>query len=219
MKYKQDIKSSNETKEIIRKQFTIEPITKAEETDEGLVLDFVISTESVDRDQDSIKMDGWELENYRKNPTILWAHDSRTPPIAKSLKEWVEDGKLKSRAQFTPKELNPFGYMIGQMYQKGFLNAVSVGFRSLEAKWSPDEENRPWGVDFFKQELLEYSAVPVPANPEALLDAKAAGVDTDLIIKWAENVLTNKKAINKSVNDELFIYMEQFQNIKRRLQR
>jgi len=188
--FKKRLKQGDDVSDaLIYKQYTIEPITKSQETDDGLQIDFVISTGIVDRDQDTIAVDGWELDNYRKNPVVLWAHDSRRPPVAKSLSEWIQDGKLKSTAQFTPKDLNPFGYMVGQLYLKGYLNAVSVGFRSLEAKWAADEENRPWGIDYFKQELLEYSCVPVPANPEALVDAKSAGIDIEPMLDWVEMVL------------------------------
>jgi hypothetical protein len=100
----------------------------------------------------------------------------------------VEDEKLKSVALFTPKELNPFGYMVGEMYAKGFLRAVSVGFVGL--KWSyAKEKDRSGGMDFHQQELLEYSCVPVPANPDALLEAKSVGIDTTPLRNWAEKIL------------------------------
>jgi len=148
------------------------------ETDAGLEIDFTISTSAVDREQDTIRVEGWELENYRKNPVVMWAHLYRDPPVAKSLKEWVEGQNLKSRALFPLKDAYRFGHMIGEMYKGGFLSAVSVGFRSIEARWAADENERPWGIDYMRQELLEYSCVPVPANPEALVEARAAGIDT-----------------------------------------
>jgi HK97 family phage prohead protease len=194
--FKQRFKKGEDTNDcIIRKQFTLEKIEKMEETEEGVKIDFVISTSSVDRDQDTIAVDGWSLENYRKNPVVLWAHDGQQPAVAKSLSEWIQDQKLKSTALFTPKDLFPFGHMIGQMYLKGFLNAVSVGFRSTEAKWAVDQNTRPWGIDYFKQELLEYSCCPVPANPEALVDAKSAGIDLNPMLEWAIKILDNSKEI------------------------
>ena len=43
------------------------------------------------------------------------------------------------------------------MFDQGIINSFSVGFKPLEAE----------GNTFVKQELLEISAVNVPANPEA----------------------------------------------------
>jgi HK97 family phage prohead protease len=203
--YKKRLKKNENVKDAeLRKQFYIEPISKSTETADGTEVPFVISTGSVDRDQDTIAITGWQLDNYRKNPVVLWAHDSRQPPVAKSSIEWIQDERLKSTALFTPKDLNPFGYMIGQMYIKGFLNAVSVGFRSLEAKWAADEETRPWGIDYFKQELLEYSCCPVPANPDALTDAKSAGIDLEPLLDWSIKVLDEGIMITREKAEKIY---------------
>jgi len=168
----------------IRKQFILDEVKQVE--GEDLTLQFTISTGAIDRDNDTINPDGWNLENYMKNPVVLFAHDYRSLPVANALATWVENGKLKSRAKFTPQELYPFGYMVYQFYREGFMKATSVGFNP--AKWQFSED-RKWGVDFLEQELLEYSCVPVPANPEALIEAGAKGIDTSPLKEWAEKVL------------------------------
>jgi HK97 family phage prohead protease len=168
----------------LRKQFVLEEVKQVEGEDD--TLQFTISTGSVDRDSDTINPDGWKLENYLKNPVVLWAHDYQGLPVAKAPATWVENGKLKSRAQFTPKDLYPFGHLVYQLYKQGYLKATSVGFNPL--KWQFNEE-RKFGIDFLEQELLEYSCVPVPANPEALIDAKAKGIDLVPLKEWAERVL------------------------------
>jgi len=168
----------------IRKQFILDEVKQAE--GEDLTLQFTISTGVVDRDQDTINPEGWKLDNYMKNPVVLWAHDYRFLPVASSPATWVENAKLKSRAKFTPRDLYPFGYMVYQFYREGYLRATSVGFNPT--KWSFSED-RKWGVDFIEQELLEYSCVPVPANPEALVEAAAKGIDTAPLKEWAERVL------------------------------
>lgn len=155
------------------------------EVDDGeRTLDFVISTETPDRDADTIAAEGWDLKQYLKNPVVLWGHNYRQPPIGRALEVDVEDGALRSRAQFTPQDLYPFGYMVYEMYRQGYLRAVSVGF--MPQKYSINEERG--GVDFEEQELLEYSAVPVPANPEALIGASKA-IDLSPLKEWAEEVL------------------------------
>ncbi|NKI20347.1 hypothetical protein HFN20_03700 [Paenibacillus dendritiformis] len=50
---------------------------------ENRVLRFIGSTETEDRDQDVIRATGWQLENYKKNPVFLWAHDYTVPPIGR----------------------------------------------------------------------------------------------------------------------------------------
>jgi len=138
-------------------------------------LSFVISTASVDRSGDTIAVDGWDLDSYLKNPVMLWAHDSHSLPIGKASKLWSEGGALRATAEFTPKGLVRFNDIVFDLYKSGFLSAVSVGFRPTKWAFSEDKDRR-FGIDFAKQELLEFSAVPVPANPEALIEAKGRGI-------------------------------------------
>jgi len=170
----------------VYKDFTLDEVNEVED----LVLEFVISTESVDRDGDKINPNGWKLDSYNKNPVVLFAHDYTNPPVATAIATWVEDGKLKSRAKFTPKEVYPFGYMIYQLYKNGFMKATSVGFTPVKWKYS---EEREAGIDFEEQELLEWSCVPVPANPEALIAASMKGIDIKPLTEWAKDILKDSK--------------------------
>jgi hypothetical protein len=85
------------------------------------------------------------------------------------------------------------GYMVYQMYVERFLHAVSVGFQPKKYEFvqaAVDAERaRHSGINFLQQELLEYSAVPVPANPNALAVARSAGIDTTPLKQWAERAL------------------------------
>lgn len=168
----------------VSKQFVLDEVKQVD--GEDLVLQFTISTGTVDRDNDTVNPDGWKLDNYLRNPVVLFAHDYQALPVARAEAIWVEGGSLKSKARFTSHDLYPFGYMVYQFYQQGFMRATSVGFAPSKWQFSDD---RKYGVDFQEQELLEYSCVPVPANPEALVDAKAKGIDTSPLKEWAERVL------------------------------
>jgi HK97 family phage prohead protease len=166
----------------VRKYFVVE---EKEISDEERIIEFTNSTPTQDRYHDTIDQNGWQLENFRKNPVVLWAHDYGQPPVAKSVNVWVEEGKLKSRDQFTPRDLYPFGFMVYELYKNGFLNAKSVGFQPITYAFNNETE----GVEFYTQELLEHSCVPVPANPEALVSAKSMGIDLLPLKSWAEKVL------------------------------
>ena len=151
-------------------------------------LDFTISTGAVDRDNDTVDPKGWVVENYLKNPVVLFAHDYHSLPIGRAISLTQTDGALKSRVEFTSKDLNPMGDTVYRMLKGGFLKATSVGFKPIDYKSSKDD-SRPYGLDFSKQELLEYSIVPVPSNPEALIGASAAGIDIKHLGEWALGVL------------------------------
>ena len=141
-------------------------------------LTFVASTENVARDGDIIETDGWQTASYLKNPVFLWMHDPYVPPIGKALAVRVGD-TLDIDVEFDHDE---FADRIFGLYERGFLNAVSVGFLPM-AHRKPDDEERaelklgPWGVVWTKTELLELSAVSVPADPGALVQNSMAPED------------------------------------------
>lgn len=158
-------------------------------------LTFTISTASVDRVGDTIALDGWKLDTFRKNPVVLWAHDASSLPVAKADKVWIEGGKLMAQAEFTPPGMARFNDAVFDMLKLGFLNATSVGFSPLKYAFTDDPQRR-FGIDFLEQELLEFSVVPVPANAEALIQGRAAGIDVAPVAEWCEAAL---KRLGKAV--------------------
>ncbi len=181
---------------LIPKAFDCDEVVKAVGSGMDRTLKFTISTGTVDRENDTISVKGWDLRAFRKNGPILWAHQSRMPTIGRSLKIWTEDERLKSIGQFTPEDMpHPlglgFGHTVYRMFVEKYLKAVSVGFRPT--KWEKDEarseETNRYAVNFLKQELLEFSPVPVPANPEALVEAGKKGIDVQPIYDWCEYAL------------------------------
>lgn len=141
---------------------------------------FVFSDESVDRYGDIIYARGWELDNFNANPIALFGHDAGSVEnvIGRAKNVRVHGTKLLGDIEFMGADANPNAEAVYQMVKGGFLKTVSVGFAPIE--WSQaQDESRPGGVDFKKSELLEISVVPIPANPNALVQAKAAGIDVD----------------------------------------
>jgi HK97 family phage prohead protease len=152
----------------IRKVFSSE-IKSIDEKE--MTLTASISTDARDRMNESLDPDGVDLTNYRKNPVVLWAHDYSSPPIGKAL--WVKkDGKsVISKVKFAS---TAFAQEIFQLYKEGILRAFSVGFIPKQTE-DGDGDKKPRRT-YKKWELLEYSAVPVPANPEALTLAIQRGL-------------------------------------------
>lgn len=159
---------------------------------EARTIDFVISTASVDRYGDTIAAEGWKLDAFRKNPVVLWAHDSSMLPVGKASYVRVEDGKLKARAEFMPRELSGFANAVFEAYKGGFLAATSVGFLPLKYNYV-DDPTRRYGIDFVEQELLEFSCVPVPANAEALMEASAKNLDIEPLRAWARKLIGSEE--------------------------
>lgn len=149
-------------------------------SDDARTITFVFSDSSVDRYGDTIDARGWILDNYRSNPIALFGHDSGSVEnvIGRAHNVRIEGQRLLGDIEFMEAGVNPTAEAVFQMVKGGFLKSVSVGFAPIEWTLTKDK-NRPGGVDFKKQELLEISIVPIPANPNALQQAKAAGIDVD----------------------------------------
>lgn len=181
----------------IRKTYLCE--VKAVDVEAG-IYELWASTESVDRDGDILIASGAQLENYLKNPVVLYGHNYYGFPVAKTLEAEVVVGKgLRARFQFAPQGTHADIDAVRSLWEGGFLNAASVGFRPLkwqERKPAADENFPSWYAPriYTEWELLEWSIVPVPANQDALrlaakamadgLKPKAGGADP-----WAEAVL------------------------------
>lgn len=131
----------------------VESTQKSTDSDTG-TFEVIITTENLDRYQEVISIDGWELDHYLNNPVVLWGHDhSKLIGVCTTLTK--RDGKLVAKGKFAPTEE---GQEKRKLYEQGFLKATSVGFIEKERE----------GNLITKAELLEFSFVSVPANPYAL---------------------------------------------------
>ena len=146
------------------------------------------STETADRVGDVVKMAGVDLENYKKNPIILFNHDY-DKPIGKALDVQVIDSKLIFKIQFADTD---FGREIYYLLKNGYMNASSIGFIGKEY-----EPNDFGGLTFTKIELLELSIVSVPCNPSAIVqlrkDFMEHKVSKDLYEALGGNMESNEK--------------------------
>lgn len=141
-----------------------------------------ISTDTRDRMDESLDPMGMDKKNYEKNPVVLWAHDYTQPPIGKAVWTKRQGNGVISKVKFAPTE---FAQEIFNLYKEGFLKAFSVGF--VPKKWEDGDGDKKPRRKYTDWELLEYSAVPVPANPDAVTLAMQKGIlKTDSIIKSME---------------------------------
>jgi len=139
--------------------------------------EFTASTADMDRDGEVIDVSGWDLKNFKKNPVIMFAHDYRTLPIGRATKIGIREGKLVNNVEFPPEGTYEFADIVERLVGAGFLKTESVGF--MPKKWEDGDggEKTPRRT-YTKQELLEISIVPVPSNPNALMNAVKEGVIT-----------------------------------------
>lgn len=156
--------------------------------------DILISTDRLDRDRDTINQLGWRINDYMKNPVVMWSHDYHgfTPaggvPIGATSKLAVDAQGLIATFNFRkPANEHDFVNVIRTAWDQEVLRAASVGFNPIERA-----ENEAGGIAFNVQDLLEWSICAIPANADALRRSfesalKAAGMDALLKIKSAKD--------------------------------
>ena len=129
-----------------------------------------ISTAAVDRDGEVVMPMGLVKKNY-SGLTVFYNHDTALP-IGSAL--WVKHSGGRVLAKYRTTDKTQFGRDMFALAQDGILNGYSIGFmpREYSAPSSAEIAGRPELKDvqrIYRQwELLEFSLVGIPANPEAV---------------------------------------------------
>lgn len=146
-----------------------------------------INTDAVDRYRTVIDPAGADLAAYRRNPVVLWEHGldraRGTVPVGRAL--WIKHDKgsrsIVAKTKFAEDE---FSDRLFRLFQEEVLRGYSIRGNPDPAATGPptsaELRKRPDLADarlmYRKWELVEYSAVAIPGNPDALATAVARGL-------------------------------------------
>jgi phage head maturation protease len=150
--------------------------TASATTERSVAPEITITTAAVDLMGDRVFPDGLDLSGYKANPAVLWAHDaqgfteSAGIPIGTATALDITPGQ-GIRARWRWLEGDAFAARVRNAWEQGIIRADSIGFIPLEAK-----PNKLGGYDISRSRLLEFSLVPIPANPEAVRALKSLGL-------------------------------------------
>lgn len=128
----------------------------------GNVITVIASNETLDRHGEVLKIEDWDLVQFKRAPRMLIDHDHRVEKIVgKWLNPRIENGELLLDADFH--KITQLSKEVAKMVAEEYLNSVSVG----AIYHSPKREGEKG-----KLELIETSWVTVGANPDALVTMK-----------------------------------------------
>lgn len=139
-----------------------------------------VSTNSPDRAGDIVEVSGIDLTNYLKNPVVLLQHRGDSP-IAKCVEISKQGNQLIATAEFPPEGDDELADLTYRRIKNGIISAVSIGLNPKEGGWEFIDDSDPWGgIRYTSTDMLEFSFVALPMNPEALilrrtLDAEEIG--------------------------------------------
>jgi hypothetical protein len=169
---------------------------------------FTVTTAEKNRNGWKLNQQGWRLENYAKNPVMLWVHNdggwidsgSHGLPFARAERVWITGDLMKVICVWVEKgditgEAGELCESVLRLYRKRYLNAVSAGWIPLE--WEFVETEDGWEIMCKEQELVEISFVPIPAEPNALREAANAGINVAPVRRWARALLGEPRYVMK----------------------
>jgi hypothetical protein len=138
---------------------------------QGDGITFRLSTPGQKRDGLELDMSRFQLADFRANPVMLWMHGMDANRGSLPIGRWegvtaAGDG-IRATAVFD--DADGFARDVRSKYERGFLNAVSIG-------WHPTRDARG-AVEGY--DLLEASAVAVPADPSALAEGRSVVLTTE----------------------------------------
>jgi len=146
---------------------------------------FIISTDSKDRHGTVLNMKGWNIDRFNANPIVGYQHNvygdnmcsgPNPDDVLGPGRAWLEESGGKTRLMgevtFETAEINPLADKIFKKILNGTLNATSVGFLEVgKGKMITTKDESGNVIDktyhYEGQELLEFSVVNIPSNPDA----------------------------------------------------
>jgi HK97 family phage prohead protease len=136
----------------------------------------IIATARRDAYGDELDLAGADLADFEGNPVLLASHDAREPIGRAVALERLPD-RLLARFKLLSVGVSAAADRVRQMIAEGALNAVSVGFLPLESAPIAGAGSR-----YLRWSLREVSTVPLPANPDALIVARAAPSSLEVVM-------------------------------------
>ncbi len=165
--------------------------------------EIVITTPKPDRVKDRILPRGGRFDAYMRNPIVQWGHNYDDPwaTIGQTTNLDLADTGIVAAFRLRPaaNDADPQS-VIRLLWAGGWVRTASVGI------WADREgvsSNDLGGLDFAAWDLLEWSLVPIPMNPDALrVDGKAIARETVAMVLRAGRVISrsNEERLRRAVD-------------------
>ena len=136
----------------------------------GVYIEGFANKATVDRGDEIIATDAWELDNFKKNPVILFNHGFDSlggTPVGKAVSVTPTEEGLFLKVKMSNSQA-PGIKMVRDLVEERILKAFSVGFNSKESDTEEREGKRVRVIK--KAELFEVSIVGIPMNQDSLFD-------------------------------------------------
>lgn len=167
---------------------------------DSIVIEGWANKSVVDRGMDIIKKEAWMLDNFKKNPIMLFNHDTGKV-VGKVIKCEAQDEGLFVKCQMS-KSKDPMVQYVKDLVKEGILNSFSVGFSAH------DEQKSAGANEITKAELYEVSIVSIPMNQESIFSVTTKSFEGKTYREAKRQVLIEKGATFASQCQDKIYEME-----------
>ena len=176
---------------------------------DGIKVDAVISTETIDRDGEVLIAQGMDSSEYDSNPVVFYNHDY-AQPVGQVTSLRRGKNRVDATIEFAKRpegfQGSYFPEFVESLVDQGIVKGISVGLvpkqGGVRKASKADKDNYGDEVSqvYSQWKLLEVSIAPLPANGTALVQAVRKGVvSREDAKKWMGTEVTEKTVIEINV--------------------
>ena len=160
----------------------------------GVFIEGFANKATIDRGDEIITTDAWELDNFKRNPIILFNHGMDSlggTPVGKATEIKQTDQGLFLKVKLSNSQA-PGIKMVRDLVEERILKAFSVGFNPKQSDMIQIDGKDVRQIS--KAELFEVSIVGVPMNQDSLFDLSAKSLSTKSFHQLKGDILKAKGA-------------------------
>lgn len=176
-------------------------VARASAADCRVITAVVLSDEFVDRNNNRFLSTAWAtaIRARQSLPLLAFGDTENIESVCGLVKNLrLSGGRLLGDAVFVPGDVNPAAETLFQLFDGGWLKFMQMIAAPLEYARAKSPRT---GLDITKADPLAVEAVAIGTNPNAIVAAKAAGVDLAPLAVLAGRALTRKDLPEMSRHD------------------
>lgn len=191
--------NKNLTKLICKEAFDVKQASN------GVFIEGFANKATIDRGDEIITTDAWELDNFKKNPVILFNHGMDTlggTPVGKAVEVKQTDDGLFLKVKMSNSQA-PGIKMVRDLVEERILKAFSVGFNPKESDVVQTDGKSIRKIT--KAELFEVSIVGVPMNQDSLFELSEKQLTTKSFHQLKSEILRAKGAEKAAALEDMLV--------------
>lgn len=148
--------------------FELRATNEIRQSSDGSRTTVIINTDRLDSYRTVIVPEGGNLDEYKRNPVVLFNHDTFNVVGTSSVR--MQDGRLIAEmGDDNWDDDDPEAMRIKNKVKKGIIRGASIGFNYSDEDVTEEEDERGMFYRINKWNLMEWSYVTIPSNKDALV--------------------------------------------------